>query len=233
MVADLSEQRLTEDVAQDLIGDIVTSMGELSTVRVHSFRFARPLRTRSLLAARGPLITPPPVSEDLPQRNPADDAVRAERLLRNLNTVSSSRPARTAVSVVRGNQDHVTRDTPPPAHVQQSQGEGRREDRRGRRSMTTNGGTEEAGGTAAEDGNAVASFPATPGASSLPSWYPDLLASVTREVSTGRSKAVVAANSQTARVSRVGARKSSFGCRRTFAPPFLARWASPLATSAI
>jgi hypothetical protein len=35
-----------------------------------------------------------------------------------------------------------------------------------------------------------ASFPATPAASSMPAWYPQLLASVIRQVSTGRSKAI-------------------------------------------
>lgn len=39
-----------------------------------------------------------------------------------------------------------------------------------------------------------ASFPATPTGSSMPEWYPELLASVTRQVSTGRSKAISAAN---------------------------------------
>jgi predicted nuclease of restriction endonuclease-like (RecB) superfamily len=39
-----------------------------------------------------------------------------------------------------------------------------------------------------------ASFPGTPAASSMPEWYPALLASVTRQVNTGRSKAISAAN---------------------------------------
>lgn len=39
-----------------------------------------------------------------------------------------------------------------------------------------------------------ASFPGTPAPSSMPAWYPELLASVTRQVSTGRSKAISAAN---------------------------------------
>ncbi|MEV7132113.1 PDDEXK nuclease domain-containing protein [Arthrobacter sp. NPDC093128] len=38
------------------------------------------------------------------------------------------------------------------------------------------------------------SFPATRAVSSMPEWYPELLASVTRQVSTGRSKAITAAN---------------------------------------
>jgi len=39
-------------------------------------------------------------------------------------------------------------------------------------------------------------FPVTPAASSMPEWYPELLASVTRHVNTGRSKAIAAANSE-------------------------------------
>lgn len=39
-----------------------------------------------------------------------------------------------------------------------------------------------------------ASFPATSALSSMPEWYPELLASVTRQVSNGRSKAISAAN---------------------------------------
>lgn len=39
-----------------------------------------------------------------------------------------------------------------------------------------------------------ASFPATPAASTMPDWYPDLLAGVSKEVSTGRIRAISAAS---------------------------------------
>lgn len=104
MVADLSQQRLTDDVAQDLISDVVASMGNLPTVRAHSFRFARLVRTRSLLAARGALVTPPAVSEYHPPRRPADDAVRVEHLLRHLGAGNGS-PL--AVSVTPSDQGQV------------------------------------------------------------------------------------------------------------------------------
>lgn len=39
-------------------------------------------------------------------------------------------------------------------------------------------------------------FPGTPARSSMPDWYPDLLASVTQHVSTGHRRAVAAANAQ-------------------------------------
>ena len=42
----------------------------------------------------------------------------------------------------------------------------------------------------------AASFPGTPAASSMPEWYPGLLASVTGQVNTGRSKATAAANQE-------------------------------------
>lgn len=41
-----------------------------------------------------------------------------------------------------------------------------------------------------------ASFESAPPASSMPDWYPELLASVSRRVTTGRSKAVIAANQE-------------------------------------
>lgn len=40
----------------------------------------------------------------------------------------------------------------------------------------------------------AASFPVTPASSSMPEWYPELLATVTRQVNTGRSEALTAAN---------------------------------------
>lgn len=41
-----------------------------------------------------------------------------------------------------------------------------------------------------------ASFPTTPASGSIPAWYPELLASVTRQVNTGRSKVIAAANQE-------------------------------------
>ncbi|MET3176645.1 UNVERIFIED_ORG: hypothetical protein ABIB52_004520 [Arthrobacter sp. UYCu721] len=41
-----------------------------------------------------------------------------------------------------------------------------------------------------------ASFETAPTASSMPDWYPDLLASVTGKVRAGRSKAIAAANQE-------------------------------------
>lgn len=56
MVADLSGRKLTADVRQDLISDLAASMGTRAEGRAHSFRFARPFYTRTLLAGRSSLV---------------------------------------------------------------------------------------------------------------------------------------------------------------------------------
>ena len=48
--------------------------------------------------------------------------------------------------------------------------------------------------TTAAAAAAAASFATPPGRTSMPDWYPELLASVSKEVSTGRSRAISAAN---------------------------------------
>lgn len=85
MVADLSTQDLTEDVKQDLVSDIVASMGNGSMVRAHSFRFARLVQTRLLLASRKSLVTAPSRgSIQLP--GGAEAALRVEELVRLLQS---------------------------------------------------------------------------------------------------------------------------------------------------
>ncbi|MEC5179483.1 hypothetical protein [Arthrobacter sp. CG_A4] len=85
MVADVSTRDLTEDVRQDLISDIVASMGDRATLRAHSFRFARLVQTRVLLAGRGSLVA-------VTSRGPAltadgaGAALRGEHLVRLLRT---------------------------------------------------------------------------------------------------------------------------------------------------
>lgn len=75
MVADLSTTPLTVDVSQDLISDVVASMGNRSTIRAHSFRFARLVQTRTLLARTGALV-------DLPAKGTSTAAPGAEAALR-------------------------------------------------------------------------------------------------------------------------------------------------------
>ncbi|KQQ98293.1 hypothetical protein ASF74_14175 [Arthrobacter sp. Leaf145] len=89
MVADLSTQDLTEDVQQDLVSDIVASMGNGATVRAHSFRFARLVQTRHLLISRKSLVPAPPHrSPGMP--NGAEAALRVEELARLLQSSDSS-----------------------------------------------------------------------------------------------------------------------------------------------
>ncbi|MDJ0337932.1 hypothetical protein [Cryobacterium sp. PH31-O1] len=56
MVADLVATPLDTAVIDDLVSDLVASLGDRGTVRAHSFRFARLALTRTLLASRRPLV---------------------------------------------------------------------------------------------------------------------------------------------------------------------------------
>ncbi len=96
MVADLSGQELTPDVVQDLIGDVTASMGNHATVRAHSFRFARLVPTRSLLATKGSLVTT--AAHTLRAKTPTGvaAAIRADELFHLLSehgTVEAALPS--------------------------------------------------------------------------------------------------------------------------------------------
>ncbi|WP_211882586.1 hypothetical protein [Pseudarthrobacter albicanus] len=96
MVADLSARDLTEDVGQDLVSDIVASMGDRATIRAHSFRFARLVQTRVLLAGKGSLVA---AQSRGPARGVggAEAVLRVEELVRLLHTGGSAKPAALAV----------------------------------------------------------------------------------------------------------------------------------------
>lgn len=85
MVADLSTTPLTLDVSQDLISDVVASMGDRGTIRAHSFRFARLVQTRILLARAGALVSVPAKGTSTAAFG-AETALRVEELLRTLAT---------------------------------------------------------------------------------------------------------------------------------------------------
>lgn len=103
MVADLSAQRLTQDVVQDLIGDICASMGNKATVRAHSFRFARLVLTRLLLASKGSLVAGSSPAQAKRRREGASVVVRVEQLVRQLQADSTpSSSLRVSVSPVIG-----------------------------------------------------------------------------------------------------------------------------------
>ena len=83
MVADISPQALTGDVSNDLISDIVASMGDRATIRAHSFRFARLVPTRLLLASRKSLVSTSSRGR-APSSSGAEAALRVEDLVREL-----------------------------------------------------------------------------------------------------------------------------------------------------
>ncbi|WP_346926016.1 hypothetical protein [uncultured Arthrobacter sp.] len=81
MVADLSTRQLTQDVSQDLVSDVVAAMGNRWTLRAHSFRFARLIPTRTLLAGKGCLVAAAaPTATRV--RASAETALRIDELLR-------------------------------------------------------------------------------------------------------------------------------------------------------
>lgn len=82
MVADLSSTELRPDVVSDLVSDLAASIGEISMIRAHSFRFARLVHTRSLLASRGALASAPAAAQTAAG---GGDIVRIEKLTDSLN----------------------------------------------------------------------------------------------------------------------------------------------------
>ena len=96
MVADLGTTPLSLDVSQDLISDIVASMGDRATIRAHSFRFARLVHTRVLLAAKGSLVSVPTAGSTTAARG-AEAALRVDELVRLLSSGASERSVLPAV----------------------------------------------------------------------------------------------------------------------------------------
>lgn len=101
MVADLTAVELEPAAIDDLVSDLVASLGDQAMVRAHSFRFARLVLTRTLLASRDSLVAGARgaalASDSLRVRRStpsaargADAAVRAEWLLRELNLIASA-----------------------------------------------------------------------------------------------------------------------------------------------
>lgn len=80
MLADLSNSPLTADVIDDLVTDVVASMGDVATGRSHAFRFARMVNTRMVLANRGDLLEMAPGVERSSSGTAAEVAWRVERL---------------------------------------------------------------------------------------------------------------------------------------------------------
>ena len=110
-VADLSTTPLTLDVSQDLISDVVASMGDRSTIRAHSFRFTRLVQTRVLLAGKGSLVNGLPARSSTAAGS-AESALRVEELVRLLS-------AGTSASALPGVQPAVPGNGPLPASIQE------------------------------------------------------------------------------------------------------------------
>ncbi|WP_224026221.1 hypothetical protein [Arthrobacter sp. NicSoilC5] len=88
MVADVSTTALTLDVSQDLISDVAASMGDRATIRAHSFRFARLVQTRILLARHGSLVKGA-AAKSSTAAPCAEAALRIEELLHALSSPAS------------------------------------------------------------------------------------------------------------------------------------------------
>jgi hypothetical protein len=88
MVADVSTTALTIDVGQDLISDIAASMGDRATIRAHSFRFARLVQTRILLARHGSLVKGAAAKSSTAAPG-AEVALRVEEVLHALSSPTS------------------------------------------------------------------------------------------------------------------------------------------------
>ena len=91
---------LTEDVSQDLVSDIVASMGDRATVRAHSFRFARLVQTRLLLAGRKSLVAVPSRGSARTSGG-AEATLRVEELVRLLQASNWTIPAVTCCPEIR------------------------------------------------------------------------------------------------------------------------------------
>ncbi|MEB0286776.1 hypothetical protein QN345_00140 [Cryobacterium sp. 10I1] len=93
MVADLSAQRLNPTAIEDLVSDLVASLGDRVTVRAHAFRFARLVLTRTLLASRDSLVAGAHIAACAASSTRGTElAVRVDELLRALNDPASEVP---------------------------------------------------------------------------------------------------------------------------------------------
>jgi hypothetical protein len=90
LVADLTEVPLTPSAIDDLVSDLVASLGDRSSVRAHAFRFARLVHTRTLLASRDSLVAGVR-AHTAPAASAAQLALRVDELLAGLSDEASAR----------------------------------------------------------------------------------------------------------------------------------------------
>lgn len=128
MVADLSAESLNPTAIEDLVSDLVASLGDRATVRAHAFRFARLVLTRTLLASRDSLVA----GAHSAVRAAASDhgaelALRVDELLRELNDpstavpsgresgIAADAPVGLAIAIQPASSDSPASPTPAPA----------------------------------------------------------------------------------------------------------------------
>ncbi len=87
VVADVSDRSVTLGVIGDLVTDVVASMAGEDLVRGHAFRFARRVRTATLLPGRRPLVgkSTPSVRSGI---SPAEVGARIRELARGLESAA-------------------------------------------------------------------------------------------------------------------------------------------------
>ncbi|MCW4465649.1 hypothetical protein OK351_09035 [Glutamicibacter sp. MNS18] len=96
MVADLSEYTLDEAVVGDLATDLAASLGGPETIHKHAFRFAKLVRTSSLLASASGLIPRAARHQQgIPPRpdTAAESLIRLENAVESANASAIARPA--------------------------------------------------------------------------------------------------------------------------------------------
>lgn len=92
LVADLTAVELDAVAIDDLVSDLVASLGARATVRAHAFRFARLVLTRTLLASRDSLVAGARSISAKSGAPGAALAVRAEELIHALNVATDAAP---------------------------------------------------------------------------------------------------------------------------------------------
>ncbi|MBK8460150.1 MAG: hypothetical protein IPL43_08150 [Micropruina sp.] len=97
--ADLTDHRLTADVRGDLATDMLATLGDPHLAQAHAFRFARIVRTATVLAERGPLVVPGAAPSAPAVVRPAEQVLAARDLLAALDDPRAA-PAPLAGAVV-------------------------------------------------------------------------------------------------------------------------------------
>ncbi|TFC65940.1 hypothetical protein [Cryobacterium sp. TMT2-4] len=114
MVADLTATPLTAAVIDDLVSDLVASLGDRGTVRAHAFRFARFVLTRILLARRDWLVAGARPVASAPATQGAALAVRVDELLALLAPAPRPNPETDAAPGL-SHLAHFSAHAPDPA----------------------------------------------------------------------------------------------------------------------